>query len=116
MITEQDLNEAIAECQGERHPNANTCIKLAAYFTIYNQLFGNFDKLKTRQMPDISQMYSALPAQPIGQSIKYNSDTEFARTIRGMTVEEVMSVFDELMSTLWALYPQLYHDVMQKLQ
>ena len=34
MITEQDLLEAIAECQGQRNPNANTCIKLAAYYII----------------------------------------------------------------------------------
>ena len=39
MITEKDLQDAIAECQGERKPNANTCIKLAAYFTIYDHLF-----------------------------------------------------------------------------
>ena len=45
MITEKDLQEAIAECQGERNPNANTCIKLAAFYTIRNELFGNSDKL-----------------------------------------------------------------------
>ena len=39
MITEQDLQEAIAECQGERHPNANTCMKLAAFYTIKNELY-----------------------------------------------------------------------------
>ena len=38
MITEQDLLSAIAECQGERNPNANTCIKLAAYYTILDNI------------------------------------------------------------------------------
>lgn len=116
MITEQDLLSAIAECQGERDPNANTCIKLAAFYTIYNQLFGKPEQLK-RQMLDVSQMYSALPAQPIDhQTVEYQSDTEFARTINGMPVNDVISLFDEVMSTLWALYPRLYKDVMQKLQ
>ena len=117
MITEQDLLSAIAECQGERDPNANTCIKLAAYFTIYNQLFGKAEQLKTRQMPDVSQMYSALPAQPIDhQTVEYQSDTEFARTVNGMPVNDVMSIIDELMSSLWVLYPRLYKDVMRKIQ
>ena len=34
MITEEELQEAIAECQGQRNPNANTCLKLASYLTI----------------------------------------------------------------------------------
>ncbi len=39
MITEHDLQEAIAECQGKRNPDANTCIKLAAFYTIKEHLF-----------------------------------------------------------------------------
>ena len=34
MITRKDLIEAIEKCQGQKNPNANTCIKLAAYYTI----------------------------------------------------------------------------------
>jgi hypothetical protein len=40
MITEKDLKEAIAECEGERNPNANTCIKLAAFYTILDNMYG----------------------------------------------------------------------------
>ena len=40
MIREEDLQEAIAECQGQRNPNANTAIKLAAFYTIRRELFG----------------------------------------------------------------------------
>ena len=40
MITEKDLQEAIAECEGQRNPNANTCIKLAAFYTIRQHMFG----------------------------------------------------------------------------
>ena len=39
MITEKDLRAAIAECQGARNPNASTCIKLAAFYTILNNLY-----------------------------------------------------------------------------
>ena len=40
MITERDLLEAIAECEGTPKPNANTCVKLAAYYTILNNMRG----------------------------------------------------------------------------
>ena len=40
MITEKDLQEAIAECQGQRNPTTSTCIKLAAFYTIRRELFG----------------------------------------------------------------------------
>ena len=38
MIREEDLLEAIAECQGERNPNAQTCRNLAAYYTILDHV------------------------------------------------------------------------------
>lgn len=40
MITENDLNEAIAECKQAQNPNANTCVKLAAYYIIKDHLYG----------------------------------------------------------------------------
>ena len=52
MITEQDLREAIAECQGQRNPNANTCIKLAAYYTILQNM------TEKKPDPDPAPMYS----------------------------------------------------------
>ena len=35
VIREDDVREAIAEMQGQKNPNANTCIKLAAYYIYY---------------------------------------------------------------------------------
>ena len=35
MITEHDLKEAIAECEGNRNPDARTCIKLAAHVRMF---------------------------------------------------------------------------------
>ena len=115
LITEQDLLSAIAECQGEREPNANTCIKLAAYYTIYNQLFGKPDI--SYKPPEVSQMYSALPAKPIEQpTIQTNSDTEFLQAVNGMPVDDFISLFDELMSSLWVINPRLYRQVMNRVQ
>ncbi len=114
MITEQDLLSAIAECQGEREPNANTCIKLAAFYTIYNQLFGKSEQPNnTRQMPDYSNSYSYAPAQ---EKIGYFSNTEFSQALNGRSVDDVLPVIDELMSTLAVLYPRLYDGVMHKIR
>lgn len=110
MITEKDLQEAIAECQGERNPNANTCIKLAAFYTIKNELFGKTDP------PDNGYSYAVEPAEPVDTHIEYTSDTEFSQMINGRNPEDVWPIIDELMSTIRVLMPRLYDGVMLKLQ
>ena len=104
MITQQDLQEAIAECKGQRNPNANTCIKLAAFLTIQRELYGSEE---LSEMPPRSFTYSP--------GIEYNSETEFAQAIRGRSYEEILPIVDELMTTLEAVYPRLYDSVMNRL-
>ena len=110
MITEKDLQEAIAECQGERNPNANTCIKLAAFYTIRNELFG-----KPEQLPEPGYSYAA-PVETVETTIHYTSDTDFSQAIDGRNPEDVWPIMDELMDTLQVLMPRLYNGVMRKLQ
>ena len=38
MITEKELQEAINECLTSKNPNANTCLKLAAFYTIKDHM------------------------------------------------------------------------------
>lgn len=117
MITEKDLQEAIAECQGERNPNANTCIKLAAFYTIRNELFGNSGKFPTvaesATVPAYS--YAATPEQ-VEATIDYYSDTEFSQAIDGRREGEIWPIMDELMSVLQATNPRLYAGVMRKIE
>ena len=108
MITRQDLEQAIAECRGERNPSANTCIKLAAFLTIRRELFG--EEKQDEQLPS----YSHSPA-PIRNIIEIESDTEFARVIDGRDQQEIMPILDELMTTLNIIYPRLYEAVIKKL-
>ena len=105
MITEQDLNEAIAECQGQRNPNANTCIKLAAFLTIKKEMFP-----EEQEVP-----YSYSFATP-PETISYQSDSDFAQAIQGMEQKELLSVIDELMDAVKVLNPRLYDSVMRKLK
>ena len=107
MITKEDLKAAIAECQGKRNPDANTCIKLAAFYTIQREMFG-----EEKDAEQIS--YSYAPA-PDSSTLRIDSETEFARAIDGRDQEEVLPVLDELMSTLQVIQPRLYNAVMDKL-
>ena len=107
MITERDLHDAIAECQGERHPTANTCIKLAAYFTIYDHLYPK--EIKTEEVPQT--IFQTVDEDIIGDY----GDSEFYRTIKGRKAQEVWAVMDELMETIQVINPKLYDGVMRQL-
>lgn len=106
MITAQDLKAAIAECQGKRNPDSNTCIKLAAFYTIQREMFG---EEKNAEQP----VYSYAP--PPESTIDFNGNTEFARAIDGRVQKEVWPILDELMSTLQVIQPRLYDAVISKL-
>lgn len=110
MITKQDLQEAIAECEGQRNPNATTCIKLAAFYTIQQHMFG--------EEPNAFSFASAPRMMNTAEepSFTYNSGTEFATVIADMKIDDVLSVMDELMSTLNVVNPRLYASVMRKLR
>lgn len=104
MIKEEDLQEAIAECQGVRNPNANTCLKLASYYTI-------LDHTKEEEKP---AAYSYAPA-PDQVDFSF-SDSEFARMVDGRPAEDMWRLMDELMSTLQVINPRLYNGVMRKIE
>lgn len=112
MITEQDLQEAIAECQGERNPNANTCIKLAAFYTIKKELFG--DRQPSVEVPVYSRA-EPTEDQP-EQLVSYDSGSEFSQVIDGMAARDAWAVMDELMDILQATNLRLYNGVIQKLE
>ena len=104
MITRQELEEAIAECQGQRNPTANTCLKLAAFYTIRKELFGEEEK----NVPMYS--YSPPPVETVG---KYG-DSEFMEAVEGKSVSDVMPIIDELMESMKILQPRIYDSVMRK--
>ena len=103
MITEQDLKAAIAECQGERNPDARTCIKLAAYYTIQQAMYG-------------VQGYSyATEPDRTPYTISLNSGTEFARAVEGRSPDEIMPIMDEAMTLLQTVFPQCYDAILRRL-
>ncbi len=102
MITENDLRQAIAECQGERNPNANTCLKLAAFYTIRDHMNG---------VPDSS--FAAPPESLPYEGITYYSETDFSRAVHGKDINSILEIVDDLMSTLQAVCPRLYRITMR---
>ena len=105
MITEEDLQEAIAECVGQRNPTANTCVKLAAYYTIRDNMY---PREKVAEEP---VFYS----QAAGPVVEWSSNTDFGRLVADHNINDILPVIDELMDTIQVLYPRLYANVMRKL-
>ena len=103
MITENDLQEAIAECEGVRNPTANTCLKLAAFYTIK-------DKLYPEPQSEPVRGYS-MSAGPVN----YDSSSEFGQLVAGRDMSQILPVIDELMSTIRVISPKLYTGVMNKI-
>jgi len=101
MITERDLKEAIAECEGTRNPTPNTCVKLAAYYALLD-----------RQYPKIETGYSG--SMQIEQ-IPY-SNSYFSQVVERAGISNVFPVIDELMETLYVVNRPLYESVMAKIE
>jgi hypothetical protein len=94
LITRKDLLEAIEKCQGQKNPNANTCIKLAAYYTILDHT------------PEDNPGYSYM-SQP--------SNSEFINLIKSRSVDEVLLIMDDMMEQLQVVAPKLYYETMERL-
>lgn len=109
MIRETDVREAIAEMQGQKNPNAQTCIKLAAYYTILDHIT---EPAREDRFTDFDQS-SYLGA--FSDDIEYEGDSEFAKAINGKDVHHVLAVMDELMTTLQVMHPRLYSGVMTRI-
>ena len=103
MITEKDLREAIAECQGVRNPDANTCIKLAAFYTILDNLYE-----KEQTTPQYS--FASTPDVQIPYS-----GSQFSEYVTVKGIEKVYPIVDELIETLSVINPKLYQSVMRKI-
>lgn len=110
MITEKDLQEVIAECVGQKNPNSSTCIKLAAFYTIKNELF----PAKDNEVP-IKLGYSYAADKTQENVINYESDSEFSNAIRGKNTESIFKIIDELMDTVKVINPALYDAVLRKI-
>lgn len=107
MITSNDLQAAIAELEGARRPNANTCLKLAALYTIREHM-----QTQKNQETEEKPTYS-LASSP---HTFYTSNTDFGQIVQDKDAYDVLLVFDELLTTLQGMIPRLYDGVLAKLE
>lgn len=104
MITEHDLREAIAACQGERNPTSSTCIKLAAYLTI-------LDSMTQKEEPE--RGYSMTPPpEPI---IQTTGDSEFAEKVNGRKLADIFPEVESLVEAVQVVNPRLYNSFIARL-
>jgi len=108
VITEHDLQEAIAECEGQRNPSASTCLKLAAFYTIRDKMY------PIKQEENIH-----MENEPYYSYARSENDieakSEFRQVIQGIDAEEFLVIMDELMDTIKTLMPKLYDGVIRRL-
>jgi hypothetical protein len=105
VIRRDELDAAIAECIGERDPNANTCIKLAAYYTIRKELYPDD--------PQDAPAYS-FAAEPVPQTAHIDSDSEFAQAVEGLPLDKVWGIVDELAQTVKVMLPRVYAALLRR--
>lgn len=116
MITERDIDQAIAECRAERDPNAWTAMRWAAFLTIKCLEFGHPDLTQPSSAPPPmlrGLSFATAPAIPEDQTIHYTSKTAFGKAIDGKRAADVWPIIDELMSITHDLYPQIHDRVME---
>ncbi|MBO5941568.1 MAG: hypothetical protein J6R18_10285 [Kiritimatiellae bacterium] len=105
MVTRQDLDEAIRECEGAPATYA-VCQKLAVLYTVRDYLYGNLGSRMShaeengRKREDMIGDYG---------------DSEFLRLVCGKAAAEVWDILGELMETLQIINPRLYDGVMRRI-
>lgn len=95
MITEKDLQEAINECEADPDPTSNTCIKLAAYYTLLDRL---------QRSRSVSYSYSS------------GGKSEFISLAESIDADKLWPILDETMDALKTLHRRLYDSVLRRLQ
>lgn len=109
MITEFDLEEMIAKYQGIVNPSTNDCVKLAALYTVRNELF-------PKESPTPSYSFTASPEESTEKTISYDSSTEFSRVINGRKISEVVEKLDKCLTELKYLNPRMYNNILDEIE
>ena len=105
MIRREDLLEAIAECEGVRNPTSSTCIKLAAYYTILNQMHDATELVP--KAPEYS--FASAPEIPFTSS-------EFSQLVKSKGIEKAFPILEEAMQALYVCNERMYKGIIRQLE
>lgn len=103
MITLEELNEAICECENDNRHTYDICIRLAALYTIRRQLYGDTETA----VADSRGAHTP--------TIGDYGDSDFLVLAKGKPLKKIMMIFDELMTALEITNTRLYDGVMRKI-
>ena len=95
MISLEQITGEISALEQET-PTHETMRKLASLYTVR-------DHMVLQPMPTVTE------------DVHLSSGTEFAKAVEGKPVDGVMTVLDELMTTLQVINPKLYGCVMARI-
>lgn len=105
MIKPEDIEEAIAECEGRKNPGAQTCIQLAAFYTIR-------DHINPRNYSRAGEP----PERASDSTVRYNGHSEFADAVNGQETGKIIEIMDELLEATAAYNPPLYRQAMRRIR
>ncbi len=114
MLTLREVENAIAELEDVRNPNASTCAKLANLYIVREHLSG--------ESPDYSRVaYSqasapVMSAPAVSAKLEVSGNSDFVKTITGKDSAAVWKVINELMDNLKIVNPNFYESVMGKIR
>ena len=113
MLTLREVENAIAELEDVRNPNASTCAKLANLYIVREHLGG--------ESPDYSrvaysQASAPISAPAVSAKLEVSGNSDFVKTITGKDSEAVWKVINELMDNLKIVNPNFYESVMGKIR
>lgn len=97
MLSEKQLLQAIEETENAP-ATYQTCEKLAVYYTLYDKLYG---------LPNQE-------ARVVGR-IRSDNSSAFRSAINNKHIDDVISIIDELFSSLELLQPNLYNATLLKI-
>ena len=109
MISEHDLDEAIAECKGKRNPTASDCIKLSAFLQLKERMYPE----KAGKSVPLEQSYSYSTGN---DSIQYSSESEFGKLVYGREIDQILPFLDDLVETVKVINPKLYNAFIGKIK
>lgn len=122
MITEKDVQEAIAYCEGKLDPKRDDALLLAACYTIRREMFGSgepvekIDKLPAYSYAAPPETTETLPRYSGADTVGDYGDSDFLRAVQGKDPAAMWAVMDEMMETLKMVNPRVYEGVMRKIR
>lgn len=98
MVTVEELQKAIRECETEPNPTYSTCMKLASYYVILDHM-------------ELADRNHEIPSYS-----NYSGNSEFIQLVNRISGPVVMSILDDAMDTISVIHPKLYNGIIRKLK